>query len=333
MFRNMQNAEIIRKMTEEFDEDSGDCPLTMPGPQWKKFRSNFCEFIGVLIRQCQYSIIYDEYMMDTVISLLTGLSDSQVRAFRHTSTLAGTPPVCLSEACVSVTSSILNSMDPTVDPCQDFFIYFCGGWIKANTVPDGHSHWGTFSNLWEHSQAIIKYLLENSTASSSEAERKAQVYYRACMNETRIEELRAKPLMELIEKVDQSGLGLPSRDYYLNKTENEKVLLGYLNYMVQLGKLLGRGDEDAIWPQMQQILDFQTALANITILQEKRLDKELIYHKVTAAELQTLAPAINWLPFLNAIFHPVEINASEPIVVYDKDYLEQVSALINSMDR
>uniref|UniRef100_A0A8C6V614 Cohesin subunit SA n=1 Tax=Neogobius melanostomus TaxID=47308 RepID=A0A8C6V614_9GOBI len=88
MFRNMQNAEIIRKMTEEFDEDSGDYPLTMPGPMWKKFRYNFCEFIAVLIRQCQYSIIYDEYMMDTVISLLTGLSDSQVRAFRHTSTLA-----------------------------------------------------------------------------------------------------------------------------------------------------------------------------------------------------------------------------------------------------
>ncbi|KAG3255491.1 endothelin-converting enzyme 1-like [Ictidomys tridecemlineatus] len=139
-------------------------------------------------------------------------------------------------------------MDPTVDPCQDFFSYACGGCIKANPVPDGHSHWGTFSNLWEHNQAIIKYLLENSTASSSEAERKAQVYYRACMNETRIEELRAKPLMELIEKVDQSGLGLPSRDYYLNNTENEKVLTEYLNYMVQLGKLLGRGDEDAIWP-------------------------------------------------------------------------------------
>uniref|UniRef100_A0A671WN33 Cohesin subunit SA n=1 Tax=Sparus aurata TaxID=8175 RepID=A0A671WN33_SPAAU len=94
MFRNMQNAEIIRKMTEDYSmffhqQDSGDYPLTMPGPMWKKFRYNFCEFISVLIRQCQYSIIYDEYMMDTVISLLTGLSDSQVRAFRHTSTLAG----------------------------------------------------------------------------------------------------------------------------------------------------------------------------------------------------------------------------------------------------
>ncbi|XP_063660605.1 endothelin-converting enzyme 1 isoform X6 [Pan troglodytes] len=273
-------------------------------------------------------------------------------------------------------------MDPTVDPCHDFFSYACGGWIKANPVPDGHSRWGTFSNLWEHNQAIIKHLLENSTASVSEAERKAQVYYRACMNETRIEELRAKPLMELIERlggwnitgpwakdnfqdtlqvvtahyrtspffsvyvsadsknsnsnviqVDQSGLGLPSRDYYLNKTENEKVLTGYLNYMVQLGKLLGGGDEETIRPQMQQILDFETALANITIPQEKRRDEELIYHKVTAAELQTLAPAINWLPFLNTIFYPVEINESEPIVVYDKEYLEQVSTLINTTDK
>ncbi|XP_038642815.1 cohesin subunit SA-2-like isoform X2 [Scyliorhinus canicula] len=88
MFRKLQNAEIIRKMTEEFDEDSGDYPLSMASPMWRKFRQNFCEFIAVLIRQCQYTVLYDEYMVDTLISLLTGLSDSQVRAFRHTSTLA-----------------------------------------------------------------------------------------------------------------------------------------------------------------------------------------------------------------------------------------------------
>jgi cohesin complex subunit SA-1/2 len=32
--------------------------------------------------------MYFQYLMDHVISLLTGLSDSQVRAFRHTATLA-----------------------------------------------------------------------------------------------------------------------------------------------------------------------------------------------------------------------------------------------------
>uniref|UniRef100_A0A671P7K8 Cohesin subunit SA n=1 Tax=Sinocyclocheilus anshuiensis TaxID=1608454 RepID=A0A671P7K8_9TELE len=110
MFRNMQNAEIIRKMTEEFDEDSGDYPLTISGPLWKKFRYNFSEFICVLIRQCQYSIIYDEYMMDTVISLLTGLSDSQVRAFRHTSTLAA---MKLMTALVNVALNLSINQDNT----------------------------------------------------------------------------------------------------------------------------------------------------------------------------------------------------------------------------
>lgn len=50
---------------------------------------NFCDFVQTLVKQCQYSIIYDQFLMDNVISLLTGLSDSQVRAFRHTATLAG----------------------------------------------------------------------------------------------------------------------------------------------------------------------------------------------------------------------------------------------------
>uniref|UniRef100_A0AAX7VHJ2 Cohesin subunit SA n=1 Tax=Astatotilapia calliptera TaxID=8154 RepID=A0AAX7VHJ2_ASTCA len=110
MFRNMQNSEIIRRMTEEFDEDSGDYPLTIAGPQWKKFKTSFCEFISVLVRQCQYSIIYDEYMMDTVISLLTGLSDSQVRAFRHTSTLAA---MKLMTALVNVALNLSINMDNT----------------------------------------------------------------------------------------------------------------------------------------------------------------------------------------------------------------------------
>lgn len=89
MQATMEHVAIIRKMTEEFDEESGEYPLIMTGQQWKKFRQNFCDFVQTLVKQCQYSIIYDQFLMDNVISLLTGLSDSQVRAFRHTATLAG----------------------------------------------------------------------------------------------------------------------------------------------------------------------------------------------------------------------------------------------------
>ncbi|KAM5228617.1 cohesin subunit SA-3 [Ctenodactylus gundi] len=88
MLKEMSNSDIIRHLTQQFNEDSGDYPLTAPGQSWKKFQGSFCEFVKTLVYQCQYSFLYSGFPMDSLISLLTGLSDSQVRAFRHTSTLA-----------------------------------------------------------------------------------------------------------------------------------------------------------------------------------------------------------------------------------------------------
>ncbi len=45
---SMEHTSIIRKMTEEFDEESGEYPLIMTGLQWKKFRTHFC----VIIMSC-----------------------------------------------------------------------------------------------------------------------------------------------------------------------------------------------------------------------------------------------------------------------------------------
>nr|XP_019937625.1 PREDICTED: cohesin subunit SA-1-like [Paralichthys olivaceus]XP_019937710.1 PREDICTED: cohesin subunit SA-1-like [Paralichthys olivaceus] len=87
MLDSMQNAEIISSLTKEFNEDSVNYPLCTPGPQLKRFKDGLCEFAKVLVRSCRNSLIYDEYLFPSLLALLTGLSDSQVRAFRHTSTL------------------------------------------------------------------------------------------------------------------------------------------------------------------------------------------------------------------------------------------------------
>ncbi|KAM7389145.1 hypothetical protein PAMP_023139 [Pampus punctatissimus] len=87
MLDSMQNAEIISTLTKEFNEDSVNYPLSSPGPQLKCFKAGLCEFARVLVRSCRNSLIYDEYLFPSLLALLTGLSDSQVRAFRHTSTL------------------------------------------------------------------------------------------------------------------------------------------------------------------------------------------------------------------------------------------------------
>uniref|UniRef100_A0A669DAT3 Endothelin-converting enzyme 1 n=1 Tax=Oreochromis niloticus TaxID=8128 RepID=A0A669DAT3_ORENI len=278
--------------------------------------------------------------------------------------------------------AVLGAMDRSVDPCQDFYNFACGGWIKNNPLYEGKSRWGSFSNLWEHNMLVMKQLLENTTMKGlSEAEEKAQRYYEACMNESKIEELGAKPLQQLIDQiggwgltepwdkdnfqkvlrtvsanlrtspfftvfvntdsknsstniiqVDQTSLGLPSRDYYLNKTANEKYLTAYLNFLVELGVLLG-GTKESSRAMMEEVLDFETTLANITVPQEERRDEELIYNKMEAKDLATLAPAVDWMAYLREMFASVSLNESEPVVVYAKEYLQKVSDLITKTNK
>lgn len=72
-------------------QDSVSYPLSSSGPRLRHLRSGLCEFAEVLVECCRHSFLYDEYLFPSLLSLLTGLSDSQVRAFRHTSTLLGEP--------------------------------------------------------------------------------------------------------------------------------------------------------------------------------------------------------------------------------------------------
>uniref|UniRef100_A0AAQ6IJ25 Cohesin subunit SA n=1 Tax=Anabas testudineus TaxID=64144 RepID=A0AAQ6IJ25_ANATE len=88
MCQSKEDGDVMNKMVEELDEDSVEYPLTQSGPYGRWFHSEFCDFVSVLVNQCQHSVIFDSYLMNTLISLLTELSNSYVRAFRHTCTLA-----------------------------------------------------------------------------------------------------------------------------------------------------------------------------------------------------------------------------------------------------
>jgi predicted metalloendopeptidase len=43
--------------------------------------------------------------------------------------------------------SLIEAMDLDVDPCQDFFQYACGGWIKKNPIPNSKSRWSQIDVL------------------------------------------------------------------------------------------------------------------------------------------------------------------------------------------
>lgn len=54
---------------------------------------------------------------------------------------------------------------------------------------------------------------------------------------------------------------------------------------------------------------------------------------MSCVSLQELVPAVDWMPYLTAVFAPVVLNESEPVVVYAKEYLQEVSDLLNKTDK
>lgn len=44
----------------------------------------------------------------------------------------------------SAALQLAEAMDPTANPCEDFFQYACGGWIKDNPIPTSESGWSQF---------------------------------------------------------------------------------------------------------------------------------------------------------------------------------------------
>eukprot|EP00094_Tigriopus_californicus_P013393 TCALIF_12954-PA protein Name:"Similar to ECE1 Endothelin-converting enzyme 1 (Homo sapiens)" AED:0.20 eAED:0.20 QI:0/0/0/0.71/1/1/7/0/1168 len=101
--------------------------------------------------------------------------------------------LCLSEDCVMAASTILSSLDRSVDPCEDFYQFACGGWIQKSVI----TNTDRFSAIDKRNQNIIHRLLRQNVSSlrssesgedvgdnsSSSAEIKAKKFYQACMVE------------------------------------------------------------------------------------------------------------------------------------------------------
>ncbi|CAH0764829.1 unnamed protein product [Diatraea saccharalis] len=110
--------------------------------------------------------------------------------------------VCLSSSCIYTASEVIRALDTNQDPCDDFYEFACGGWIRNNPIPEGKSTWGIFSKIELQNQLIIRYALEKVNVTDGGAEAKARIYYDACIdtNET-IEKMGEKPLLSVIKEL------------------------------------------------------------------------------------------------------------------------------------
>ena len=55
--------------------------------------------------------------------------------------------VCMTPSCILQTADLIRQMDRTVQPCQDFYQFACGGMVSSQVVPEHKTKTGELCQL------------------------------------------------------------------------------------------------------------------------------------------------------------------------------------------
>ena len=121
----------------------------------------------------------------------------------------------------------------------------------------------------------------------------------------------AKDSRTTLFQIQQGGLGLPDRDYYLKDDDRSKAIRkGYEEHVARMLGLLGHRDarRDAT-----TILRLETRLAQASMPRVDQRDPDKVYNKHTVAQLEQRAPGFPWSAYLGALgVRETTLNARQP---------------------
>ena len=130
----------------------------------------------------------------------------------------------------------------------------------------------------------------------------------------------------VIAQLDQGGLGLPDRDYYLKDDAKSKELREkYLAHVQRMFELAGEPPARAK-ALTGTVMRIETALAKGSLDRVSRRDPEKVYHKLSTRETEALSPSFQWSKYFAGSGAPEfrVVNVSWP------DFLKAMEAEIQS---
>ncbi|CAF4094777.1 unnamed protein product, partial [Adineta steineri] len=110
----------------------------------------------------------------------------------------GNNKICATPYCAEAAKYLIESIDETVDPCEDFYQFACGTWIKNNRTLDDSTTLDLLRRQLDDD--IVDILTSSSTNDTNEPKAliNARNLYRSCINEQHIEDEGINPILLLI---------------------------------------------------------------------------------------------------------------------------------------
>uniref|UniRef100_A0A1B6DD22 Peptidase M13 N-terminal domain-containing protein n=1 Tax=Clastoptera arizonana TaxID=38151 RepID=A0A1B6DD22_9HEMI len=187
-----------------------NAPTVIKNPTWWKRRtmmerhctlfattlSLLCIILVVALALIAMSKKRPEEAMPTTIEALSGNGVG----IKGTSLKDEKYEICLTPGCVQAANIVLESMDSSVDPCDDFYKFSCGNFIKESTIPDDKTSISWFSKVDDILTDQLRIIIEEpSTPDESRPITMAKIMYKNCMNKSRIEDVGLTQIKNIVK--------------------------------------------------------------------------------------------------------------------------------------
>ncbi|XP_018055731.1 PREDICTED: membrane metallo-endopeptidase-like 1 [Atta colombica] len=132
--------------------------------------------------------------------------------------------VCESKECKKMADFILEGMDRSVNPCDDFYEYACGKWPEKNAIPEGLYKWDIWTKLQLKTHQQIQEIVQSKiTKNDLPAVKLAKKWYKACMNTDAIEKEGIDPLVSTLSCLGGWPMTMEPDEWDERKYSWEKV--------------------------------------------------------------------------------------------------------------
>ncbi|KAL1918434.1 uncharacterized protein VTP21DRAFT_3094 [Calcarisporiella thermophila] len=138
--------------------------------------------------------------------------------------------ICLEPECKAAALDILADMDQNVNPCEDFYGFACGGWEARHQIPADKPGIDNFDIIADENKVFLRDILakpytppDPKFQALSRKQRdidaanfqKVKNIYDACMDEEKIKQLGAKPILPILRMILEGyPVEVPLPDYF-----------------------------------------------------------------------------------------------------------------------